>query len=144
MLAKQLIKAVHIQTDLVRSMVAIRTYNKSESKFVYYSCILIAGNALKHGYNAIVDGTFTKEEYRREAREQLNGLYGRYFLVYVKCDPFVAIKRNTNRKAKVPESRLLGMYKNFEEPADSIVIDTTGTTVEESFDLLMKKLSSVE
>jgi predicted kinase len=142
MLAKKLGRAVHIQTDAVRSMIALRAYTRHESHFVYSACISIASLALRHKYNTILDGTFTKEEYRKEAVESLKEFYYKYYLIFIQCDPLVALKRNTERKMRVPSRKIIAMYRNFEEPKDAIVVDTTNRQVEESFTFLLSRLDS--
>ena len=141
MLARRLGRAVHIQTDAIRAMLALRSYTRYESHFVYSSCICVAQVALVHKYNVVLDGTFTKEDYRKQAVDNLKDYFKKYFLVYVRCDPMVAIKRNTERRAKVPVHKIIGMYRDFQEPEDAITIDTTNRSIEESFATLLQELT---
>jgi predicted kinase len=123
-LASTLTRCAHIQTDGVRAMVAHPKYTSVESRFVYGTVMVIGRQALKAGYDAILDGTFPREEFRRAA---LGGL-GRYALtrlvVHVTCDPLLALRRNLDRRDAIPEESLLRIYRQFERPSDAIVVDT--------------------
>lgn len=141
MLARRLGRAIHIQTDAVRSMLAIRTYTRYESHFVYSACISMARLALKHGYSTILDGTFTKREYREQAERSLKKYSGKCLIIHVKCDPQVAMARNVKRRAKVPIRKIAAMHENFEEPNNAIVIDTTNKNIEESFNFMLGALN---
>ncbi len=141
MLAKKIGNAFHIQTDVVRQMLAYKTYLRSESSFIYHSCIMLAEEALKNGYNVILDGTFSRDEYRQEAIERLKEFYDKYRLIYVKCYFDVASIRNSKRTMRVPSQRLVNMHMHFEQPVNALVIDTTELKPNCAFNILIRELS---
>ncbi len=122
--------AFHIQTDIVRFMMPNPKYTQVESKLVYEACTLIAREALRAGYAAILDGTFLKREYRDEALSKLSGFYDTSLIVYVECDLDTAYRRNVSRKARVPKASFLRLYSRFEEPLDALRIDSQKTKPE--------------
>ena len=124
LVAARLEGTVHIQTDAVRSMISNPTYTNEESEFVYSVCIMMAGEALQRGYNAILDGTFLREEYREDALKQLGGAYDSYLVIYVHCDVRTAYLRNMSRKVGVPQDRFNQMLPRLQEPADALKIDS--------------------
>jgi predicted kinase len=137
--AKKRGRAVHIQTDAVRSMVGNPTYTRSESKFVYRSVTAVAEEALKAGYDAILDGTYLREEFREEAITKLAGLYKTKLIIHVSCDVFLAYRRNLSRPEKVPKESFLRLYSHFQSPREALRIDTDKTTPEiASEDILMQ------
>ncbi len=122
--------AFHIQTDIVRLMMPKPKYTQLESELVYKACTLIAREALRAGYAAILDGTFLKAEYRNEALRKLAGFYDTSLVVYVACDLDTAYRRNVSRKARVPKASFLRLYSQFEEPLDALRIDSPKTRPE--------------
>jgi len=98
-------------------------YTGFESRLVYEACILIAREALKAGYDAILDGTFLKDEYRDEAITSLKMYYTSYLVVYVACDLETAYKRNVRRRDRVPKMSFLRMYEMLEEPGSALRIE---------------------
>jgi predicted kinase len=122
--------AYHIQTDTVRFMMPKPEYTQVESKLVYKACMLIAREAMKAGYSAILDGTFLREEYRDEALRKLAGFYDTSLVVYVACDLDTAYRRNVSRKARVPKASFLRLYSEFEEPLNALRIDSPKTKPE--------------
>jgi len=141
MLAKRIGNAFHIQTDVLRQMLAYKTYQHLESSFIYHASIVLAQEALKTGYHVILDGTFSRNEYRQEAIEKLKEFYDKYRLIYVKCNVDVASMRNSWRKMKVPSQRLVAMHMHFEEPVNAIVIDTTELDQDSAFNVLIRELT---
>ena len=138
--SNRLENTVHIRTDVVRSMISSPVYAAAESEFVYSSCVTLAGEALTRGYNAILDGTFLREEYRRDAIKRLRGVYDSYLVVYLHCDVTTAYKRNIERNAKVPQGRFNVMLARVQEPANSLKIDTGKTTAEQSAEMILRQL----
>ncbi len=124
--------AFHIQTDTLRSMMPNPKYTAVESQLVYRACTLIAREALRAGYAAILDGTFLKAEYRDEALKKLAGFYDTSLVVYVACDLNTAYRRNLTRKARVPKASFLRLYSQFEEPLSALRIDSPKTRPEEA------------
>ena len=114
----------HIETDILRSMIPRPDYTPRESKLVYKSCILVAREAMKSGYSAILDGTFLKEDYRDEALRKLAGFYDTSLIVYVACDILTAYMRNASREARVPKESFIRLYSHFEEPVNALRIDS--------------------
>src|SRR5271170_875293 len=86
-IASQLPHSVFIQTDKVRAMIAKPTYAYAESKFVYGALAAMALEALRSGYDALIEGTFPREEYRGEALAALSPMAEESLVVYVTCEP---------------------------------------------------------
>jgi predicted kinase len=141
-LAIKLARSAHIQTDRVRAMVHPQKYSAGESRFVYSAVIAMARAALISGYDAILDGTFMREDFRREALDRLAHLSASHVVVHVVCDPELAMRRNAGREDAVPEERLLRIHRNFEAPKDAVAIDTSKVGPEEAADLLLATLEA--
>ena len=141
LVAARLEGTVHIQTDAVRWMIYHPTYTNEESEFVYAVCIMLAGEALQRGYNAILDGTFLREEYREEALRQLRGAYDSYLVVYVHCDVRTAYVRNMSREASVPQDRFNQMLSRLQEPASALKVDSEKTSAELAAEAVLAQIS---
>lgn len=122
--------AFHIQTDTLRFMLPRPRYTADESKFIYKACTLLAREALRAGYSALLDGTFLKDEYRDEVLRKLSGFYETSLVVYVACDLKAAYRRNKSRKARVPKESFMHMYSMLEEPVNCLRIDSHRTRPE--------------
>lgn len=119
--------AFHIQTDALRFMIPKPRYTGEESRLVYKGCILLAREALRAGYSAVLDGTFLKQEYRDEALRKLAGFYDTSLVVYVACGPATAFRRNASRRAEVPRKSFVHLFSEFEEPVSALRIDSEVT-----------------
>lgn len=139
--ARQLGNTLLSVTDMFRFMIAEPKYTSGESKFVYDSAISFAEKALKWGYNTILDGTFLREEYRKEAMKRLKDLYSEAFVVFVKCDKDIAWKRNVERKDIVPIQSFLRMTTVLEAPEDGIIIDSASLPPADAARLVICKLT---
>ena len=118
--------AILIQTDGVRAMLAHPTFSSEESRFVYDACFGIAREALKNGYLVMLDGTFMREDYRSEARNELRECYRRADTVWVSCGLETALKRNAKRRsARVPPEKVQGIFRGFEPPRRALRLDTS-------------------
>jgi len=122
LVAKELGSAVHVQTDTIRFMIAVPAYDWPEGRFVYESMFLVGREALKRGYDVILDGTFLKEHYREEALQKLGHHYSLAFVVCVVAEEEVAMERNTLREAVVPEESFRRLAASFEMPKKAIVV----------------------
>jgi len=127
LVAKNLRDCFHIQTDTLRSMISRPGYTKEESELVYRDCILIAREALKAGYDAILDGTFLRDEYRDEAVGKLSRYLSSHLIVFVACDPEIAYRRNLSRMERVPKKSFLRLYEMMQEPSNGLRIDSEKT-----------------
>jgi len=130
--AKNLRDCFHIQTDTLRSMISRPGYTKEESALVYKGCILIAREALRAGYDAILDGTFLRDEYRDEAVEKLSRYFSTHLVVYVACDPKTAYRRNLSRRERVPKKSFLRLYEMMQAPVSALRIDSAMTRPREA------------
>ena len=140
LVAAQLVSAVHIQTDTLRSMISGPDYSWAESQFIYASMFLVGREALKSGHDVILDGTFLKEDYRSEAAEKMAGYYSAAFVVCVLCDPAVAWERNSRREAAVPEESFERLASSFEEPRDAIFVHSDEQTAESSASYVLSEV----
>jgi len=130
--AKSLGDCFHIQTDALRSLICRPRYTKEESELVYRGCNILAREALKSGYDAILDGTFLRAEYRDGAIEKLSKYFSSYLVVYVACDPETAYGRNIPRRERVPKKSFLRMYEMLQEPTNAVRIDSAKTRPQEA------------
>ncbi len=144
LVAKTLQGTVHIQTDAVRLMISEPLYDNYESEFVYSAIIALAGEALARGYNAILDGTFLREQYRRDALKRLRGAYDSYLVVYLYCDVPTAYQRNTLRKATVPQGRFNQMLPRIQVPANALRIDTGKIPAQQAAETIIRQMGESE
>ena len=140
LVAKRLKKAVHLQTDSFRAAIPVPTYSSSESKFVYRALIAAGREALKGGYDTILDGTFPREEFRREAVMTLKRYYDFAVIVNLSCDANTAYARNLKRSKPVPDESFYRLYRLFEIPSDAIRIDTAKVLPEGAAEIVLASL----
>ncbi|MDG6914641.1 MAG: ATP-binding protein [Nitrososphaerota archaeon] len=130
LVVRSLGRAVHIQTDVLRQMIAQPTYGWREARFVYESATLLGRRALMEGYDAVLDGTFLREEYRAEARRRLWRHCSSCLVVCVACDTEVARRRNSSRQEAVPASSFDRLARSFEAPEECLLVRSDETTPE--------------
>jgi predicted kinase len=140
-LAARLPRSVLIQTDKIRTMVATPKYTGAESKFVYSSLISVGSEALRAGYDTLLEGTFPREEFRRDALVALSPLAEKTLTVYLQCEPELAFGRNSGRQEVVPWERFFRIFTQFEEPASALKIDTTSVSPQESVERILEALA---
>ncbi len=140
LVGSRLKNAIHLQTDAFRSAVPTPTFSRRESKFVYRAMIAAAGEALRLDYDPILDGTFPKEEFRREALITLRRLHTKAMVVHVWCDPKVAYERNLLRESPVPRENFDRLYRNFELPLRALRVDSERTTPDEAAEAVLASL----
>ncbi len=141
LVAKKRRSAVHIETDTIRAMVAHRAYTGGESRFVYRSAAAVAKEALKAGYDAILDGTYLREGFREEPISNLAGLYRSQLTIHVACDIGVAYGRNLTRPLKVPKKSFVSLYSRFEAPVNALRIDTDRVNPELASNAILTEIS---
>jgi len=139
-LASALTRSVHIQTDGVRAMIAHPGYTGAESRFVYETAVSVGRLALRAGYDTILDGTFPREGFRREAIAGLRRFFRARLVVHVICDPPLALERNAGRKDAIPEESLLRIHRQFQPPSDALVIDTSMLDPGRAVELILARL----
>ena len=115
---------VHVETDAIRAMVGSAEFSSSESRFVYSAATAVAEEALGHGYDVLLDATFPREEFRREAISRLANLSESWLVVWVRCDPMLAYQRNSQRTQKVPLESFMRLCRSFEPPQGALVVDS--------------------
>ena len=125
-------RCVHIETDVVRGMVAKPPYASGESRFVYRAAIAVAEQALRNRFDVVLVATFAKEEIRREAILKLGELCESRLAVWVWCDPVVAFQRNSQRNPRVSRESFMRLASTFEPPRDALVIDSRATSPEDA------------
>ena len=125
-------KCVHIETDVVRGMIARPHYASAESRFVYRVSTSVAAEALRHRYDVVLVATFAREEFRREAITRLGDLYEAWLMVWAWCDPFIAYYRYSQRNPRVSRESFMRLWSAFDPPKDALVIDSRGTPPEEA------------
>ena len=139
-LAMRVPRSAHIQTDNVRAMLRPQQYSARESRFVYSTVIAMGRQALIAGYDAILDGTFPREDFRKEALDRLAHLSSAHLVVHAVCDLDLALKRNSEREGVVPKERLIRISRRFEVPQDAVVIDTGMVRPEAATETVLAKL----
>ena len=132
--------AIHIQTDTLRFMIPAPSYTGNESKLVYQSMFLVGREALKKGYDAILDGTFLREDYRSEAQKKLAKYCSACYVVCVLCDQEVARARNSERGAVVPDASFERLSASFEKPKNVIFVHSDKRTPESAARYVLRKL----
>jgi predicted kinase len=132
--------ALHIQTDALRMMIARPRYTQRESRFVYKAMFEVAKEALRDGYDTLLDGTFLREDYRRQMTEGLAYHYSRALVVTMICETETAYRRNVSRQNPVPEESFLRLQHSFERPNTGLYIDTDKTTPEPAALLIFDRL----
>ncbi len=140
LVARRLNRAVHLQTDSFRTAIPDPTYSGSESKFVYRALIAAGREALRAGYDTILDGTFPREEFRREALTKLSRYCENATVVNLWCDPNTAYARNLNRAKPVPEESFYRLYRQFEIPFDGLRVDTAKVSPQEAAEIVLASL----
>jgi predicted kinase len=123
-IASRLERCVHVETDAIRAMVGTADYSWTESRFVYSGAVSVSEEALGHNYDVVLDATFPREEFRREALSRLAELSPGPLVVWVKCDPLVAYQRNSRRVEKVPLESFTRICRSFEPPRGALVVDS--------------------
>jgi len=131
--------SVLVQTDKVRSMITKPSYSHAESSFVYSSLEAMGREALKAGYNTLLEGTFPREEYRSKVLRTLSPLAVRSLVVFVDCEPELAFGRNAGRQEVVPWESFLRIYTQFEVPRDAVMVDTSAISAEEAADRVLQE-----
>ena len=143
LVAESIGSAIHIQTDALRFMIPTPSYTAVESKLVYQCMFMVGREALKSGYDAILDGTFLKEDYRSEAVGKLSRYCSSCHVVCVLCDREVARKRNSQRSAIVPDASFDRMSASFEKPKNAILVHSDRRTAESAARYVLRKLGNV-
>jgi predicted kinase len=131
-IGEMLERCVHIETDVVRGMVAKPPYASGESRFVYRAAISVAEQALRNKFDVVLVATFAKEEFRREAVVKLGDLCESRLVVWAWCDPMLAFQRNSQRNPRVSRESFMRLWRTFEPPRDALVIDSRATSPEEA------------
>jgi hypothetical protein len=139
-LSQKMPRAMLVQTDRIRSMLSRPTFASSESKFVYGTLVSVAEDALRAGYDTLLEGTFPRREYRREALDALSPMASKVLVVHVFCDPALAFGRNAGREQAVPWESFLRIYRQFEDPADALRIDTSNLTPEDAVEKILSAI----
>ncbi len=137
-------RCVHVQTDVIRAMVASPDYSASESRFVYEAATTVGEVALLHGYDVVLDATFPREEFRREAVSRLGELSEAWIVVWVSCDPLLAYRKNSQRSEKVPLVSFLRLWRNFDPPKGALEIDSEKLRPGEAADKILGELAKLE
>ena len=100
----------------------------------------MAREALKAGYDAILDGTYLRQEFREHPARLLAGLYKTRLVIHVACDIMVAYERNLSGKEEGPKGSFLRLYSHFQSPRDALRIDTDRTTPEDASETVLLQL----
>jgi predicted kinase len=125
-------RCVHIETDVVRGMIAKPLYASGESRLVYRAAVAVAEQALKNRYDVVLVATFSRDDFRREAISKLDRLCEAWLMVWVWCDPLLAYERNSKKNPRVLRENFMKLQRTFEPPRDALVIDSRGTSPEEA------------
>lgn len=121
-------------------MIPTPSYTAIESKLVYQSMFLVGRQALKSGYDAILDATFLKEDYRSEAVKKLGRYSSSTHIVCVLCDKEVARKRNSERAASVPGASFDRLSASFQKPKGAIFVHSDRRSAESAAGYVIRKI----
>lgn len=143
-LGMRLRRCVHVQTDAIRAMLAEPEYSSRESRFVYEAAASVAEDALRNRYDVILDATFPREEFRREAISRLHAFSQAWLLVWVSCDPMLAYQRNSERAQKVPLESFMRLWRSFQPPRAALRIDSQVTAPARAADKILVELAELE
>ena len=134
--------AVHIQTDLFRSMITRPTFSAEESDFVYGAAVAAARGALDAGHVVILDATFGSRSRREKTKMALEGHYSRVDFVLVTCDLLTVLRRNAASAglAAVPQWNLLDILSRFEEPEGALKVDSSRGSPQSAADEVVRTL----
>lgn len=122
-------------------MIPAPSYTRAEARFVYESVFLVGRQALKSGYDAILDGTFLKEDYRAEAEMKLARYCSDAFVVCVLCDKEVARRRNSHRDTSVPDASFDRLAASFEKPENAIFVRSDSTAPESAAHYILRAVA---
>jgi predicted kinase len=125
-------RCVHIETDVVRGMIAKPQYASVESRFVYRAATAMAAEALRHKYDVVLVATFAREESRREAISRLGDLCQAWLMVWAWCDPQLAFQRSSLRNPRVRREEFMRLWRTYEPPKYALVIDSRATPPEDA------------
>lgn len=131
-IGERLERCVHIETDVVRGMVAKPQYASGESRFIYRAAIAVAEQALRNKYDVVLVATFAKEEFRREAISKLGNLCEAWIVVWAWCDPVLAYQRYSAKNPRISRESFMKSARAFEPPRDALVIDSRATSAEDA------------
>jgi predicted kinase len=124
-------------------MIPVPTYSWAEARFVYESMFLVGRQALKSGYDAILDGTFLREDYRAEATRKLARYYSAAIVICVLCDREVARLRNSQRNTTVPDVSFNRLSTSFEKPEKAIFVYADRRTPESAAGYVLHRLGII-
>ena len=139
-IGERLERCVHIETDVVRGMVANPPYASGESRFVYRAAISVSEQALRNRFDVVLVATFAKEELRREAISKLGEFCESWLVVWVWCDPNLAFQRTSQRNPRVSLESFMRTSRTFEPPRDALVIDSRPTSPEAAATKILKTI----
>jgi predicted kinase len=128
----RLARCVHIETDVVRGMIAKPLYASGESRFVYRAAVSVAEEALKHRYDVVLVATFSRDDFRREAILKLDKLCDARLMVWAWCDPLLAYQRNSQKNPRVTRENFMKLWRTFDPPRGALVIDSGATSPEQA------------
>ncbi|MFX1519814.1 MAG: AAA family ATPase [Promethearchaeota archaeon] len=139
--AKRLtLKAIHIQSDIIRHMIPKPIHNNIEDEVVYNAMNSLAKIALEFNYLVILDATFLRHERREQALSIAKGLGKKSLLIHVKCSLDAAITRNRMRETLIPEKIIKEINEFFEESLDALEIDSERISVKKAAELILGKM----
>lgn len=140
-LARQL-NVFHLRTDILRKEIASVSpdehrhpgfgkgiYSKDMTDETYRKILEVARILLSHGKSCILDGSFSKREWRTRALELAEGLKISFYSIYCKCPQEIVFERISTRTrdpSDAIQETYLKMKDHFDPPEpESIVIDTS-------------------
>ncbi len=137
-------EVMHVETDKIRFMIPSPTYSKEESELVYEIMFSTAAASLARGYTVILDATFPREEYRKQAKSVARAQATPCLVVYVECSRKEALERNRLRKARgrIAPKVIDRIASYFEEPGDALRIDSESLSPRRSAALILSHLKT--
>ena len=134
-------RVIHIQSDILRQMIAKHIHDNMEDNLVYNAMNSLANVALKSNYIVILDATFSRHEWREKSLAIAKTLGKKSFLIHVKCPLDAAIRRNRKRNNPIPVEIINKFHEFFEEPLDALKIDLEEISVHKAAEIILSKIA---
>lgn len=138
-------KVVHLQSDALRRMIVHPMYTKKESGVVYGSLYVLSAYFINKGYSVVVDATFPRKRQRLPFKRLALRTHSLFLIFRVTASLQTCLLRNSERKGwqSVPPSKLVDIYKSFEEEEGQYSLDTDALNAADASRLALNFISEV-
>ena len=133
-------RVIHIQSDILRQMIAKHVHDDMEDEFIYNAMNCLADAALKANYVVILDATYSRLEAREQSISTAKALGKKTLIIHATCPLDAAIRRNRKRNNPIPEEIIKKFHEFFEEPLDALNIDLEAISVHKAAEIILSKI----